>query len=136
MAFSAVLEIGDNTSKRYNKQYLLTGMRLVFNRPYNVVPTGTVRCERIELMVVTPGKKDLFMFDWFLKSSFITGRIAVTLTGFDDNSDMSQQEIYFEDAQCFSLSELYDIDGSRRRMLKVSLISEEIEIGDVKFKCL
>ena len=38
MAFSAVLEIGDNEVKRYYKQYLLTDLRLVLDRSYTVIP--------------------------------------------------------------------------------------------------
>ena len=48
MAFSAVLEIGDNDAKRYYKQYLLTDLRMVFNRSYTVIPDGVARCERLE----------------------------------------------------------------------------------------
>lgn len=40
MAFSAVLEIGDNDAKRYHKQFLLTDLRIVFNRSYAVIPEG------------------------------------------------------------------------------------------------
>ena len=63
MAFSAVLEIGDNDAKRYYKQYLLTELRMVFNRTYTVIPDGVARCERLELTVVAPSKDDLFMFE-------------------------------------------------------------------------
>ena len=55
MAFSAVLEIGDNEVKRYYKQYLLTDLRLVLDRSYTVIPEGVARCERLELTVVAPG---------------------------------------------------------------------------------
>lgn len=43
MAFSAVLEIGDNEVKRYYKQYLLTDLRLVLDRSYTVILSFTVR---------------------------------------------------------------------------------------------
>ena len=59
MAFSAVLEIGDNTTRRYYKQFLLTDLCIVFNRSYNVIPTGAARCERLDIVVVAPGKEDL-----------------------------------------------------------------------------
>lgn len=136
MAFSAVLEIGDNTTKRYYKQYLLTDLCIVFNRSYNVIPTGAARCERLDFIVVAPGKNDLFMYDWFLRSTSTTGRIVISLSGDVNNSDSDNQEIYFEDAQCFSLSEKYDINSSRRRLLKLSIVSNKIELGDLTFKCL
>ena len=70
MAYSAVLEFGDNSSQRYSKQFLLANFRLVLNRAYKVVPTGAVRCERLELVVVAPDKTNLALFDWFLNRSF------------------------------------------------------------------
>lgn len=136
MAFSAVLEIGDNEVKRYYKQYLLTDLRLVLNRSYTVIPEGVARCERLELTVVAPGKKDLFMFEWFLRSHSITGRIMVSLTGDVNDAETDNQVIYFQDAQCFSMSENYDIDSSRRRSLKMALVSDKIDIEDLTFKCL
>ncbi len=136
MAFSAVLEIGDNEVKRYYKQYLLTDLRLVLGRSYTVIPEGVARCERLELTVVAPGKKDLFMFEWFLRSHSITGRIVVSLTGDVNDAETDNQVIYFQDAQCFSMSENYDIDSSRRRSLKMALVSEKIDIEDLTFKCL
>ena len=136
MAFSAVLEIGDNDAKRYYKRYLLTDLRIVFNRTYTVIPDGVARCERLELTVVAPGKEDLFMFEWFLRSHTMTGRIVVSLTGDVNDMGSKNQEIYFEDATCFSMSEKYDIDSSRRRSLKLALVSDKIDIEDLTFKCV
>ena len=80
MALTAVLEIGDNGIKRYQKQYMLSDFRIVFNRSYNVLPTSMARCERIEMVIVAPGKKDLEMFAWFLHGDSIDGRIVIGLT--------------------------------------------------------
>jgi hypothetical protein len=136
MAFSAILEIGDNDAKRYYKRYQLTDLRVVFNRSYTVIPDGVARCERLELTVVAPGRKDLFMFEWFLRSHAITGRVVVSLTGDVNDLGSNNQEIYFEDATCFSMSENYDIDSARRRSLKLGLVSDKIDIEDLTFKCL
>ena len=46
MALTAVLEIGDNGIKRYQKQYMLSDFRIVFNRSYNVLPTSMARTYR------------------------------------------------------------------------------------------
>ena len=136
MAFSAVLEIGDNDTKRYNKQYLLTDFRLVLSRAYNIVPEGATSCERLELTMVSADKSDLFFFEWFLRSNAITGRIIISLTGDVNDSTSENQEIYFEDATCFSLTENYDIDSSRRRSLKLALVSDKISIEDLTFNCI
>lgn len=136
MALLAVLEFGDNSTKRYYKQYLLTDLRLMFNRSYNVIPTGKIRCEGMEITVVAPYKNDLSMFEWFLQNSTHSGRIVISLTGDSTDSESKAQEIYFEDAKCASLSEKYQVDNLRNRQLKVSIVSEKIEMGSVTFKCL
>ena len=136
MALLALLEIGDNLAKRYNKQYLLTDLRLLFNRSYNVIPNGNIRCERMEMFVVAPGKDDLFMFEWFLHKTTISGRIVVSLTGDLNDMEPRTQEIYFEDARCFSLTEKYSVDNSSRRLLKLSMASEKIKMDEVTFNCI
>ena len=136
MALSAVLEIGDNGIKRYQKQYLLSDFRIVFNRSYNVLPTGMARCERMELVIVVPGRKDLEMFSWFLHGDSIDGRIVIGLTDEVNDNDAKVQILYFEGAKFFSMSEKYDIDSSRGRLLKLSMVSDSLQLENVKFKCL
>ena len=136
MALSAVLEIGDNGIKRYQKQYLLSDFRIVFNRSYNVLPTGKARCERIEMVIVAPGRKDLEMFSWFLHGDSIDGRIVIGLTDEVNDNDAKVQILYFEGAKFFSLSEKYDIENNRRRLLKLSMVSESLQLENVQFKCL
>lgn len=46
------------------------------------------------------------------------------------------QVVYFESAKCLALSEMYDIDNSRRRLIKLAIIADSIEIEDVEFKCI
>ena len=46
------------------------------------------------------------------------------------------QVIYFEDAKCFSLSENYDINSSRRRNLTLAIEAESITVDDVLFQHL
>ena len=136
MALTAVLEIGDNGIKRYQKQYMLSDFRIVFNRSYNVLPTSMARCERIEMVIVVPGRKDLEMFAWFLHGDSIDGRIVIGLTDEVNDNDAKMQVLYFEGAKFFSMSEHYDIDSSHRRLLKLSMVSESLQLENVKFKCL
>ena len=42
--------------------------------------------------------------------------------------------LFFEDAKCFSLSENYDINTSRRRTLKLAIEAETITVDDVVFQ--
>ena len=115
MALIAALEFGDNNIGRYSKSYLVSDCRFVFDRPYNSYrPEGMARCERLELEVIAPGKNDLNLFDWYDKQGVQSGRIVIS--------------------KCFSLSENYDINTSRRRTLKLAIEAETITVDDVLFQ--
>ena len=114
----------------------MSDCRFVFDRPYNEFrPEGAARCERLEVVVIAPGKSDLSLFEWFYSQGVQNGRIVISLAvekKFDENDT---QTIYFEDAKCFSLSEIYDIDSSRRRLLKIAIGAEKMTIDDTTFIC-
>lgn len=137
MALIAVLEFGDNNIRRYTKQYLLSDCRLVFDRPYNAFsPERIARCERMEVVVIAPGKSDLSLFHWFSEQEVKEGRIAISLVGDAMQNQTDPQVIYFENGRCLSLSEMYDIDNSSRRLIKLAIVADSIEIEDVEFNCL
>ena len=135
MALIAVLEFGDNNIKRYSKQYLVSDCRFVFDRPYNAFsPEGAARCERLEIVVVAPGKADLSLFEWFSSQGTQDGRIVISLTNENKLNDTDTQEVYFNEAKCFSLSECYDIDNQRRRLLRLGVIAEKMNVDNVSFE--
>ena len=137
MALTAVLEFGDNSIRRYTKQYLLSDCRFVFDRPYNAFsPERPAHCERIEVVVIAPGKSDLGLFQWFSEQENREGRIAISLISDVAQNETEPQVVYFENARCLSLSEMYDIDNSSRRLIKLAIVADSIEIEDVEFKCL
>ena len=88
------------------------------------------------MVIVAPGKKDLEMFAWFLHGDSIDGRIVIGLTDEVNDNDAKMQVLYFEGAKFFSMSEHYDIDSSHRRLLKLSMVSDSLQLENVKFKCL
>ena len=134
MALTAVLEFGDNNIRRYSKQFMVADCRFVFDRSYNdFCPEGDTRCERMELFVVAPGKEDLMLFEWFANQSVLDGRVVISLGAANDSS-LDSQEIVFEEAVCFALSEMYDIESSKRRLLKLSILANKICIDDVCFE--
>ena len=134
MALTAVLEFGDNNIRRYSKQFMVADCRFVFDRSYNdFCPEGDTRCERMELFVVAPGKEDLMLFEWFANQSVLDGRVVISLGAANDSS-LDSQEIVFEEAVCFALSEMYDIESSMRRLLKLSILANKICIDDVCFE--
>ena len=137
MALIAALEFGDNNVQRYTKQYLLADCRFVFDRPYNAFsPERPARCERLEVVAVAPGKNDLTLFQWFSDQEVKDGRIVISLTGDSMQNTADPQVIYFEEAKCLKLSEIYDIDNSQRRLIKLAIIASSIEIEDVEFKMI
>ena len=114
MALIAALEFGDNNIGRYSKSYLVSDCRFVFTRPYNSYrPEGMARCERLQ-----------------------SGRIVISLAAEAKLDESDAQVIYFEDAKCFSLSEKYDINSSRRRNLTLAIEAESITVDDVMFQHL
>lgn len=132
MALTAVLEFGDNSIKRYSKQYIVSDCRLLFARPFNgFSPEGAARCERVEVTVVAPGKDDLGLIEWFSTQGVQNGRLVISLTNELKDNESDSQILYFEEAKCFSLSEYYDINVSRRRLLKLAIGAETLEIDGV-----
>jgi hypothetical protein len=59
------------------------------------------------------------------------GRIVISLTNEGKDSESDTQILYFEEAMCFSLSEYYDISVNRRRLLKLAISAETMEIDGV-----
>jgi hypothetical protein len=137
MALIAALEFGDNNIGRYFKNYLVSDCRFVFKRPFNSYrPEGMARCERLELDVVAPGKDDLNLFDWYDQQGVQSGRIVISLAAEAKLDEKDAQVILFENAKCFSLSESYDINSSRRRNLKLAIEAETITVDSIIFQHL
>ena len=134
MALTAVLEFGDNSIKRYSKQYMVSDCRFVFARPFNDFrPEKMACCERVEVCVVAPGRDDLTFFEWYSSQETVNGRLLISLSSDGKIDDSDNQELVFENAHCFSLSEFYDINNSRRRLLKLGITAEEMKIDDTHF---
>lgn len=134
MALTAVLEFGDNSIKRYSKQYLVADCRLDFVRSYNQsCPEGSARCEKVEVSVIAPGKDDFSLFKWYAERSMYSGRLIINLLSDGAMEGKDAHILYFEDAQCFSLSETYDIDKSRRRLITLGITADVMEIDGTSY---
>lgn len=134
MALSAVLEFGDNNINRYSKRFLVTDCRIEFARPYNDNrPEGAARCKRVEISVVASGKEDHTLFEWFASRSVQNGRLVISLLADGKVVDGDTHVLAFESGQCYSLSEFYDIDLSKRRLLKIGIIADSMTIDSVSF---
>jgi hypothetical protein len=137
MALTAVLEFGDNNIKRYSKRYLVADCRFVFALDYNDFrPSDAPRCEKVEVTVVAPGKESPTLYEWHDSRGVNSGRIVLS-RGTNSRPEESDDHIlYFENAQCFSLREEYDIDNNRRRMLVLGIDAESFNIDGEIFKHL
>lgn len=121
MALIATLQFGDNDSRQYTKTYTVSEVKRHLVRSHNrYFPDGPVRCERIEVTVVVPGREDLTLIDWYVNRSVMTGRVVVAMSNDAKSEAGAEREMLFEDAQCFSLTEDYDIDSGVRRRLTIS----------------
>lgn len=135
MALMARLQLGDNGAKRYAKEYLVTDFKCHVQRPHNTFrPDQDVRCERLELTVVVPGRDDLSLLEWYVNGESHSGRVLIELSSIVRNGADIWKEVLFEDAVCFAISEDYHIDNNKRRELKLGLVSEYITVDDHQFK--
>ncbi len=131
------LQLGDNCSEIYNKEYLVTQMSYKFERGHNGrIPDSTVQCGSIELSIVAPGKEDLGLYEWYIDKSIYNGRIICNLSSVEKNVEQPVKVIKFENAYCFLIAQEYNIDGVYQRLLKIELYAEEIEVDTVLFKNL
>ena len=137
MALTARLQFGDNEVKAYTTEYLVADCHCHFTRHHNQFhPDTAARCEKVEVIVVAPGKDNLNLYDWYISGDPLSGRLVFDLSSIYDNDLSNSKELLFEDAYCFSLAEEYNIDSSNRRQLRLSFVAEDIIIDNVSFKNL
>ena len=76
MALIARLQFGNNDSKVYSSEYLVADCHCHFSRHHNQFrPDADARCERVEIVVVAPGKENLNLYDWYISGDPISGRV-------------------------------------------------------------
>ncbi len=136
MALLANLQIGDNDTKRYAKTYLLNEVHSHVTRRHNrFLPDSPSRCESLDITVITPGKQDLTLIEWYTRQTTLSGRIVVELSDPAQGGVAQTHEIYFNDAVCFKLNEEYHNDQPKRRVLSLAFEAQELIIDDVLFNC-
>lgn len=135
MALSKLLQFGENWNRKYNKTYLLYDYKCHSLREHNEYrPSSNKTCDRLDLTVVAPGREDMDLYDWFVKGDTYSGRIIIELPPTSQQGIAETKEILFEGASCFALEEDYHANKQRLRVLKLSLVADEISIENVKFK--
>lgn len=134
MALIKKLQIGDNHVGRYTKEYLLTDFKTRTHRLHDEYRPGADKyCDYVEATVIAPGREDMLMYDWFIKKSTLSGRLLIQLPPKPNQNEPDCQEIFFEEAQCFSFEEEYHINKNQRRMLRLQFVAEEVVINGITF---
>ncbi|MCQ2332306.1 MAG: hypothetical protein MJZ95_03765 [Paludibacteraceae bacterium] len=129
-----ILQLGDNSHRQYDREYLLVDCRCVMERSFNhVMPNGSPLCDEIEMVFVSPGASDMHLLDWYISKMELNGRIVMNRIEHVSDS-LDERYIMFEDASCFSLSEIYDIENPLRRLLKLKIKPRKVNIDDVIFE--
>ena len=136
MALIARLQFGDNRANLYSKEYLVMDCHLHFTRHHNHFrPDTDARCEKVEVVVVAPGREDLNLYEWYIQKGSQSGRLVFDLQSIT-GGDTEIKFLEFEDAYCYSIAEEYQIDAQKRRCIKLSFVAENILINDTEFKNL
>lgn len=133
MALMARLQFGDNMAGLYSKEYLVMDCHLHFTRHHNHFrPDTDARCEKVELVVVAPGREDLNLYEWYIEKGSQSGRLVFDLQSIT-GSDAEIKFIEFEEAYCYSLAEEYTIDTQKRRCIRLSFVADKITVNDAEF---
>jgi hypothetical protein len=134
MSLIKKLQIGDNRSGRYTKEYLLTDFKCLTHRLHNEYrPNFDKYCDSINVTVIAPGREDMLLYEWFIRQSTLSGRLLIQLPPKPNQSEPDTQEIFFEEAKCFSFEEEYHIGRNQRRMLRLQFVAEKVDINGVVF---
>ena len=134
MSLTARLQFGDNSVHRYSREYLVTDYKCHVVRRHNEArPDGKAKCEHIDLTVVTPGKEDLNLIEWYVGHTSMNGRILIEMSNVTQNQGSEWKEVLFENARCFAIAEEYHIDSETRRTLRLGISVEELTVDDILF---
>ncbi len=124
MALKATLKVGGT-------DYELVDYKWKMTCPHNETrPDGLTRCDCLEFTVISPGKNDLTLLDWYILQSGQSGDIKVQM---DDTQKTPFKTVHFENALCYAIEETYHIDKYARRALRLNIAVESLKVDDVIF---
>ena len=99
MEVQAKLQIGDNGSHIYSKQYNVVNLTCHYKRlTSSSRPNTDALCENIDLTLVAPDMEDLSLYDWYISGDPLNGRVALDLSDGKASADVSNSDLYFEEA--------------------------------------
>lgn len=135
MALTATLRIGDVDSGNYTNSYLVTSCRFSVSRDNDgFVPNKIPTNKLLEITLVAPDKKDRLIYDWYITRSELSGILEFDMSAMIIHDDSPQiRTVKFINAQCYSLSEIYNIGSINRRMIRIKLSPESSVFDTVTF---
>ena len=135
MEVQAKLQIGDNSSHIYSKQYNVVNLTCHYKRlTSSSRPNTDALCENIDLTLVAPDMEDLSLYDWYISGDPLNGRVALDLSDGKASADGSNADLEFEEAYCYAIEEEYKIDGMMQRTVKLSIVASEVTFEGTTFK--
>lgn len=135
MSLFAKLYLGDNASANYTKEYKVVQCEVKVSRHHNsYTPDGNPRCDQLILSVIAPDKDDLMLFEWYIDQSTLSGKVVIDLANQSSKYDITTRTFRFEDAQCFSIAETYNISNTNRHQLKLGIMVKKLEIDETEFQ--
>ena len=122
MALLATLQIGNNSEGIYHNNYLVVRCNYSFSRQHNVrVPNSVPKNNKLNIVIVAPNGDDMLLYDWYINKEVFSGRLVFDMSSVNDENPKVLQ---FENAQCYAISENYDIDGMYRRLISLCVSAE------------
>ena len=97
-------------------------------------PESAPGFDRLEVTLIAPGKEDLSLYEWYFNNTMRNGRLRFDLLDVRMRGDDEAQRIYeFESAQCYALSERYDLHDRSQRLLTLKLTAKLFTVDQVAF---
>ena len=134
MEVQAKLQIGDNNSRVYSKQYNVVNLICHYTRLTNSSrPNTDALCEHITMTLVASNMEDLSLYDWYISGEPLNGRVVLDPDGraISDGNDLNLE---FEEGYCYAIEEEYQIDSMMRRTVKLSIVANEVTFEGAKFR--
>jgi hypothetical protein len=97
------------------------------------LPDTEAKNNSIEITLVSPGKDDLTIYDWYIKRMLLSGKIELEFST-QTQSQEGKKTVTFENASCFSMSESYDINERSLRLIKLELVAEKTTVDAIEFQ--
>ena len=131
MAYFGYLKFGDNDSGHFYREYNALDVSVSVGREHSGIrPTGKCYCKSIVVTLVLPDKSDMFLFDWYIEDSLLSGSVVILNPTLNDEDNTNV--IKFENARCSRISEHYDMTALRRQTIALEIVPHKVDIDDFK----